>query len=54
MPEMNGAFPIVPYPDPRAAIGWLERAFGAAPRRCTRPSPTSPWCTPRCRWDRAW
>ena len=30
MPEtMNGAFPIVPYRAPRAAIAWLERAFGA-------------------------
>ena len=32
MPEtvtINGAVPIVPYSDPRAAIGWLERAFGA-------------------------
>ena len=26
---LNGAFPIVPYPDPLAAIAWLERAFGA-------------------------
>lgn len=29
MAETNGAFPIVSYPDPRAAIAWLERAFGA-------------------------
>jgi len=29
MAETNGAFPIVSYSDPRAAIAWLERAFGA-------------------------
>jgi uncharacterized glyoxalase superfamily protein PhnB len=26
---INGAFPIVPYSNPRAAINWLESAFGA-------------------------
>lgn len=26
---VNGAFPIVPYRDPRAAIAWLEATFGA-------------------------
>jgi uncharacterized glyoxalase superfamily protein PhnB len=26
---INGAFPIVPYANPREAIGWLERTFGA-------------------------
>lgn len=32
MPETAtsvGIIPILPYPDPRAAIGWLEHAFGA-------------------------
>jgi uncharacterized glyoxalase superfamily protein PhnB len=28
-PSTQGVFPILPYPDPRAAIGWLARAFGA-------------------------
>lgn len=26
---VNGAVPIVPYTDPRGAIGWLENAFDA-------------------------
>ena len=26
---LNGAVPIVPYTNPRAAIRWLEQAFGA-------------------------
>lgn len=26
---INGAVPIVPFSNPRAAIGWLEKAFGA-------------------------
>lgn len=26
---INGAFPIVPFTDPRAGIAWLEKAFGA-------------------------
>ena len=51
MPEtasaVNGAFPIVPYPDPRAAIAGSS-ARSAPPRlRSTRPSPTSPSSTPR-------
>jgi uncharacterized glyoxalase superfamily protein PhnB len=25
----QGAFPVLPYPDPRAAIAWLERVLGA-------------------------
>lgn len=30
MPELSqGVIPILPYRDPRAAIRWLERAFGA-------------------------
>jgi uncharacterized glyoxalase superfamily protein PhnB len=39
MPELQGAFPIVPYPDPRAAIGWLERALGAEPTALHPPDP---------------
>ena len=26
---INGAVPIVPFSNPREAIGWLEKAFGA-------------------------
>lgn len=26
---INGAVPIVPFSNPRAAIGWLEKTFGA-------------------------
>ena len=39
---LNGAFPIVPYPDPRAAIGWLEQAFGAAATAVHPPEPDQP------------
>ena len=46
MPEtvraVNGAFPIVPYPDPRAAIGWLERAFGGVATEVHPPDPEEP------------
>ena len=46
MPEpasaLNGAFPIVPYPDPRAAIGWLERAFGGVATEVHPPDPDEP------------
>ena len=46
MPEtattLNGAFPIVPYPDPRAAIGWLERAFGGVATEVHPPDPAEP------------
>ena len=46
MPEttiaLNGAFPIVPYPDPRAAIGWLERAFGGVATEVHPPDPGEP------------
>ena len=45
MPEtttMQGAFPIVPYSDPRAAIGWLERAFGAVATAVHPPEPDQP------------
>ena len=39
---LNGAFPIVPYPDPRAAIGWLEGAFGAVATEVHPPDPAEP------------
>jgi len=45
MPEtmtLNGAFPIVPYSEPRAAIGWLERAFGAQATAVHPPEPDQP------------
>lgn len=43
MPETrNGAFPILPYPDPRAAIGWLETAFGAEATSVHPPEPDQP------------
>jgi uncharacterized glyoxalase superfamily protein PhnB len=38
----QGAFPIVPYPDPRAAIGWLERAFAAEATAVYPPEPDQP------------
>jgi uncharacterized glyoxalase superfamily protein PhnB len=45
MPEtatFQGAFPIVPYDDPRGAIAWLERAFGAEPTAVYPPEPDQP------------
>ncbi|HET6690548.1 MAG TPA: VOC family protein [Miltoncostaeaceae bacterium] len=46
MPEtviaFNGAFPIVPYPDPRAAIGWLERTFGGVATEVHPPDSDEP------------
>ena len=45
--SMNGAFPIVPYREPRAAIAWLERAFGARATAVHPPEPDSRWYTPR-------
>jgi uncharacterized glyoxalase superfamily protein PhnB len=38
----QGAFPIVPYPDPRAALGWLERVLGARPTQVHPPEPDQP------------
>ena len=38
----NGAFPIVPYREPRAAIAWLERAFGARATVVYPPEPDQP------------
>jgi uncharacterized glyoxalase superfamily protein PhnB len=39
---LNGAFPIVPCADPRAAIAWLERAFGAEATMLHPPEPDQP------------
>jgi uncharacterized glyoxalase superfamily protein PhnB len=39
---INGAFPIVPYPDERAAIAWLERALGAEAIAVHPPEPDQP------------
>lgn len=39
---LNGAFPIVPYDDPRAAIGWLERTFGGLATEVHPPDPAEP------------
>lgn len=47
MPEaataLNGALPIIPYPDPRAAIAWLERAFGGVATEVHQPDPDQPY-----------
>jgi uncharacterized glyoxalase superfamily protein PhnB len=40
--ELNGAVPIVPYTDPRAAISWLEKAFDATPTLVVPPEPDQP------------
>jgi uncharacterized glyoxalase superfamily protein PhnB len=39
---INGAVPIVPYSDPRAAIDWLEKAFGATATLVVPPEPDKP------------
>jgi uncharacterized glyoxalase superfamily protein PhnB len=39
---VNGAVPIVPYSDPRAAIGWLERTFGGTATLVVPPEPDQP------------
>ena len=39
---INGAVPVVPYHDPRAAIGWLERVFGADATLVVPPEPDQP------------
>jgi uncharacterized glyoxalase superfamily protein PhnB len=39
---LNGAFPIVPFREPRAAIAWLERAFGAVATAVHPPEPDQP------------
>jgi uncharacterized glyoxalase superfamily protein PhnB len=40
--SLNGAVPIVPYVNPRAAISWLEKAFGATPTLVVPPEPDQP------------
>jgi uncharacterized glyoxalase superfamily protein PhnB len=39
---LYGAFPIVPYRDPRGAIDWLAAAFGAEPTAVHPPEPDQP------------
>lgn len=39
---INGAVPIVPYSDPRAAISWLESAFGAKATLVVPEAPDEP------------
>jgi uncharacterized glyoxalase superfamily protein PhnB len=39
---INGAVAIVPYSNPRAAIGWLEKAFGAVATAVHPPDPDQP------------
>lgn len=39
---INGAVPIVPFSDPRAAIGWLERAFAATATLVVPQEPDQP------------
>lgn len=41
-PASQGVFPILPYPDPRAAIAWLARAFGAVPTAVHPPEEDQP------------
>lgn len=37
-----GAVPIVPFTEPRAAIAWLQEAFGAVPTAVYPPEPDQP------------
>ncbi|HET6734881.1 VOC family protein [Mycobacterium sp.] len=39
---INGAVPIVPFSNPREAIGWLERTFGAVATLVVPPEPDQP------------
>ena len=39
---INGAVPIVPYTDPRAAISWLEETFAATATLIVPPEPDQP------------
>ena len=39
---IQGAFPIVPYREPRAGIAWLERTFGAVATAVHPPDPDEP------------
>ncbi len=44
MPEtLNGAFPIVPYREPWAAVAWLKRAFGAQANVLSPSDPSEPF-----------
>jgi uncharacterized glyoxalase superfamily protein PhnB len=40
---LNGAFPIVPYREPWAAIAWLTKAFGAHPTVLSPSDPSEPF-----------
>jgi uncharacterized glyoxalase superfamily protein PhnB len=40
---LNGAFPIVPYREPWAAIAWLEAAFGAQASVLSPSDPSEPF-----------
>jgi uncharacterized glyoxalase superfamily protein PhnB len=40
--KLNGAVPIVPYRNPRAAIQWLARAFDATPTLVVPPEEDQP------------
>jgi uncharacterized glyoxalase superfamily protein PhnB len=40
--KLNGAVPIVPYTNPRAAIQWLENTFGATATLVVPPEPDQP------------
>ncbi|AQA04973.1 hypothetical protein BVC93_24080 [Mycobacterium sp. MS1601] len=40
--SLNGAVPIVPYSNPRAAIKWLEKAFAARPTLVVPPEEDQP------------
>lgn len=39
---VNGAIPIIPFREPRAAIAWLELAFGARAVMVHPPEPDQP------------
>lgn len=39
---LNGAYPTVPYSDPRAGIAWLEKAFGATATLVVPEEPDQP------------
>jgi uncharacterized glyoxalase superfamily protein PhnB len=40
--QSQRVFPILPYREPRAAISWLERAFGARATAVHPPEPDQP------------
>jgi uncharacterized glyoxalase superfamily protein PhnB len=39
---LNGAFPIVPFENPREGIEWLEKTFGAVATAVHPPEPDQP------------